>query len=98
MPRARKSPFPFLRLPPLRQQDLVDEVDDGGGGLLGVQLREHVADVLRLAAGLLRYETKHPERKGEKEKDGETTTLYERKGRGGHISRVCSASVVPPSL
>lgn len=54
------------RLPALlRQHDLVDEVDNGGGRLLGVQLCEHVANVLGQAAGLLGYETKHPESREE---------------------------------
>lgn len=55
--------FPLFCLPlsTRRQHDLVDEVDDGGGGLLGVQLGKQVANVLGQAARLLGYETKHPE-------------------------------------
>lgn len=52
---------PFLPLPPLWQHDLVDEVDDGGGRLLGVQLSKQVADVLGRAARLLGHETEHSE-------------------------------------
>ena len=47
-------------LPALRgQHDLVDEVDDGRGWLLGVQLREQVTHVLSYTSWLLRHEAKH---------------------------------------
>lgn len=56
-----------LPLPAWRQHDLVDKVDDGRGGLIGVQLGEQVANVLRQAARLLGYEAKHPAREGDGE-------------------------------
>lgn len=46
-------------LPARRQHNLVDEVDDGGGRLFGVQLSKQVANVLCQAARLLGDETKH---------------------------------------
>lgn len=63
------SPASCLRLPlpAWRQHDLVDKVDDGRGRLIGVQLGEQVANVLRQAARLLGYEAKHPAREGDGE-------------------------------
>lgn len=52
-----------LPLSARRQHDLVDKVDDGRGGLLGVQLGEQVANVLCQASWLLGYEAEHPERR-----------------------------------
>lgn len=80
------APCLWLPLSARRQHDLVDEVDDGGGRLFGVQLGKQVADVLCQAARLLSYETKNPERRGvEKEKEdvrkrkGRQVTEHERK-------------------
>lgn len=50
----------LLVLPPLRQHDLVDEIDDGNRRLFWVQLCEEVTDVLCHAAGLLGYKSKNP--------------------------------------
>lgn len=59
----------FLHLPALWQHNLVDEVDDGRGRLFGVQLCKQVANILCQAAGLLGYETEHPEKKRAEKED-----------------------------
>lgn len=86
-----------LPLSARRQHDLVDKVDDGRGGLLGVQLGEQVANVLCQASWLLGYEAEHPARRRverEEVRREKQMTEHERKWTV-ETCRTCKVTLCP---